>query len=105
MENEPTSWESHDMTKDEVLKNILEMAQWGDMHEELTIEEIIPMSKAEEYIIQLNKEMEATIVTYKEKNKNKNKIMEDYVLKLLIEHNYHLLEKDGGKNPQAFNSW
>ena len=75
------------------------------MHEELTIEEIIPMSKAEEYIIQLNKEMEATIVTYKEKNKNKNKIMEDYVLKLLIEHNYHLLEKDGGKNPQAFNSW
>ena len=28
--------------------------------------------------------------------KIKNKIMEDYVLKLLIEHNYHLLEKDGG---------
>ena len=38
MEDEPTFPESHDTTKDEVLKNILEMAPWGDMHEELKIE-------------------------------------------------------------------
>ena len=67
MEDEPTSPESHDTTKDEVLKTILEMAPWGDMHEELKIEKVTPMSKVEEYIIQPNKEMKATIVTHKEK--------------------------------------
>ena len=34
------------------------------MHEELKIEEVTPMSMVEEYIIQLNKEMESTIVTH-----------------------------------------
>ena len=51
MEDEPTSPESHNTTKDDVLKNIPEMAPWGDMYEELKIEEIIPISKVEEYII------------------------------------------------------
>ena len=67
MEDESTSPESHEMTKDKVLKTILEMAPWGDMHEELKIEEVTPMSKVKKYIIQLNKEMEATIVSDKEK--------------------------------------
>ena len=67
MEDEPTSPESHDTTKDEVLKTILKMAPWVDMHEELKIEKVTPMSKVEEYIIQPNKEMKATIVTHKEK--------------------------------------
>ena len=71
------------------------------MHEELKIEEVTPMSKVEEHIIQLNKEMGVTIVTHKEKKK----IVEDYVLKLLIEHNYRLLEKDGGRNYQHDHSW
>ena len=47
MEDEPTSPKSHDTIKDEVLKTILEMALWGDMHEELKIEEVTPMSKVE----------------------------------------------------------
>ena len=51
MEDESSSPESHDTTKYEVLKNIPEMAPWGDMYEELKIEEIILMSKVEEYII------------------------------------------------------
>ena len=34
-----------------------------------------------------------------------NKIVEDYVLKLLIEYNYRLLEKDGGRNYQHIRSW
>ena len=41
------------------------------MHEELKIEEVTPMSKVDEYIIQLNKEMGATIVTHKEKKSKK----------------------------------
>ena len=62
MEEEPTSLKSHKMMHYEVLKTILEMAPRGDMHEELKTKEITPMSKVEECIIQLNKEMEATIV-------------------------------------------
>ena len=69
MEDEPNSLESHDTTKDEVLRAIPKMASWGDMREELKIEEVTPMSKVEEYIIHLNKEMEATIVTHNEKKK------------------------------------
>ena len=38
------------------------MAPWGDMHEELKVEEVTLLSKVEEYINQSNKEMEATIV-------------------------------------------
>ena len=87
MEDELTSPESHDTIKDEVLKTIPEMDLWGDMHEELKIEEVTPMSKVEECIFKLNKEMEATIVKQKEENL-KNMIVNDYVLKLLLEHNY-----------------
>ena len=71
MEDKPNSPKCHDRTKDEVLKAILEIVPWGDMHEELKIDDVTPMSKVEEYIIRLNKEMEATIMTHKEKNKNK----------------------------------
>ena len=87
MEDEPTSIESYDTIKDEVLKTISEMAPWGDMHEELKNEEVTLMSKVEEYIFQLNKKMDATIVKQKEEN-NTNMIVNDYVPKLLLEHNY-----------------
>ena len=55
MEDEPTSPESHETTKDKVLKTIPKMAPWGDMHEELKIEVV----------------MIATIVKQKEKNQKK----------------------------------
>ena len=66
-----------------------------------------PIPKAEECTIQLFKEMEATIVNKKIKKIEDKKIMilEDYVLKLLIEHNYYLLDEDGGKNYQHIRSW
>ena len=73
-EDEPTSPESQEKIKDEVVKTIPEMAPWGDMHEELKIEEVTPMSKVEECIVPLCKEMEATIVNKKIKKKSKNKI-------------------------------
>ena len=95
-EDESASLEPYEM-KEEDVETIPGMAPWGDMHEELKIGEVTPMSKMEECIFQLNKELIATIVEKKKEKKN-NKIMEDYVLKLLIEYNYLLLENDGGRN-------
>ena len=103
IEDEPTSSKSHDTIKDEVLKTIREMAPWGDMHEELKIEEVTPMSKVEERIFQLNKEMEATIVKQKEENL-KNMIVSDYVPKFLLEHNYQFFGIDEGGNHHSFHS-
>ena len=68
-EDVPTSLESHEKIKDEVVKTIPDMAPWGEMHEELKHEKMTPISKVEECIIKLFKEMEATIV-----NKKVNKI-------------------------------
>ena len=85
-----------------------EMTLWGEMHEGLKNEKTISNSEVEEYIIHLKNELRGTIVNKKLKkieNKKNNKIVEDYVLKLLIEHNYRLLEKDGGKKHQPIRSW
>ena len=63
------------------------------------------MSKVEECIVHLCKEMEATIVNKKfKKIENHNKILNDYVLKL-FEHNYRLLENDEGQNQLLIRSW
>ena len=43
------------------------MTPWGEMHEEFKIARVTPMSKLEECIVQLSKEMEATIVNKKNK--------------------------------------
>ena len=98
-EKEPTFPESHEKTNYEVRKTMSEMTLWGEMHERLKIEKMTPTSKVDEYIIQLNNEMKGTFVKKKIKKieniKNK-KILEDYVLKLLIEHNYRFLGMDGG---------
>ena len=66
-EDESTSQESHERIR-EVVKTISKMAPWGEMYEEFKIEKITPISKVEEAIIQLNKEMEATIVSQKQEN-------------------------------------
>ena len=61
-EDELTSLESHEKIKDEVVKTILDMAIWGEKHEELKNEKMTPIPKVEECTIKLFKEMEATIV-------------------------------------------
>ena len=66
-EDELTSPKSHEKIKDELVKTILETAPWGEMHEELKNEKMIPILKAEECTIQFFKEMEATIVNTKKK--------------------------------------
>ena len=107
-EDEPTSLKSHEKINDEIVKTILEMAPWGKMHEELKNEKTTPIPKTEECTIQIFKDMEATIVNKKNKKIIENKkimILEEYVLKLLIEHDYRLLEKDGSKNHQHIRSW
>ena len=63
-EDELTSPESHDMIK-EVVKTILMMAPRGEIYEDFDIEKVTPMPKVEDYISQLNKEIETTIVNKK----------------------------------------
>ena len=108
-EDEPTSPESHEKTNDEVVKTIPEMTLWVPMHEEVKNENKTKTSEVDEYIIHLNNELRGIIVKKKMKKNRKYKkkimILEDYVLKLLIEHNYRLLEKDGGQNYQHIHSW
>ena len=91
-EDESTSLESYEKTNDEVVKTIPEMTLWVPMHEEAKNENKIPTSKVDEYIIHMNNELRGIIVKKKMKkieNRKYKKIMilEDYVLKLLIEHN------------------
>ena len=107
-EPESTSPESYAKVKEEVVETFPEMTLWGEMHEELKNEKTIPTSEVDEFIIRLNNELRGTIVNKKFKkieNKKNNKIVGYYVLKLLIEHNYRLLEKDGGKKHQPIRSW
>ena len=81
------------------------MTLWGEMHEGLKNEKMTPTSEVDEYIIQFNNEMKGTFVKKKIKKieniKNK-KILEDYVLKLLIEYNYRFLGMDGGGHHHCF---
>ena len=83
-ENESTSSESHEKTNDEVAKTIPEMTLLVAMHLEVKNEKMTPTSEVDEYI-HLNNELRGIIV-----KKKKIMILEDYVLKLLIEHNYCL---------------
>ena len=104
-EDEPTSPESQEKIKDEVVKTIPEMAPWGEMHKELKIEEVTLTLKAEECIIKLFKEMEATIVNQKIENLKKIIIFNDYVPMMLLEHNFRFPGTDGGGNCQHICSW
>ena len=67
-EDEPTSLESHEKIKDEIVKTIPKMVPWGEMHEELKNEKMTPVPKAEECTMQLFEEMEATILNEKKKS-------------------------------------
>ena len=53
--------ESHEKIKDEVVKTILEMTLWGEMHEEWKNEKMTPISDLDEYIIQLNNEVKGKL--------------------------------------------
>ena len=54
--------------REEVVENIPEMTPWGEVHKELENEKMTPVSKVDELIFQLNKELKANIVKQKGKN-------------------------------------
>ena len=69
------------------------------MQEELLSDTIPYILEVEEPIVSFHEIKEAS---------SANKIIksfQDRVFKLLIEHNYHLLENEGGKNHQLICSW
>ena len=75
------------------------MTSWAFVQEKLSSEDIPYILEVEEPIVSFHEIKEAFIA-------NKTiKSIQDKVFKLLIEHNYHLLEKDGGKNHQPIHSW
>ena len=99
-EEESTSTKPNEMIK-EIVENFSEMTLWCEVHKELKNEKMAPINEVDECIFQLNKELEAIIVKKKEKNIKKVSV-EDYVPKLLIEHNYRFLGTDGGGNYPSF---
>ena len=74
------------------------MTPWAFVEEELPSEDISYILDVEEPIVSFHEIKEASIA-------NKTiKSFEDKVFMLLIEHSYHLLEKDGSKNHQPISS-
>ena len=96
-EHKSTSPEPED--KNEEVETILEMTFWAFVQEELSSEDIPYILEVEEPIVSFHEIKEASIA-------NKNiKLFEDTMFKLLIEHSYRLLKKDGDKNHQPIRSW
>ena len=74
------------------------------MHEELKNEKMTPLFEGDECIFQLNKELIAIILKQKVKNLIKI-VVDDYVPKLLIKHNYRFLGTDERRNHHSFCSY
>ena len=96
-EDESTSRESHETINEEV-ETIMEMTSWAFVQEEFSSKDIPYILEVDEPIVSFHEIKEPSIV-------NKTiKSFQDNKFKLLIEHNYCLLEKDGGKNHQLIPS-
>ena len=85
--------------ENEEVETISEMTPWAFVQEELSSEDIPYILEVEEPIVSFHEIKEASIA-----NKTIGSF-EDKVFKLLIEHDYRLLEKNGGKNHQPIHSW
>ena len=96
-EEESTSLELEE--KNEEVETVPEMTPWPFVQKELPSEDIPYILEVEELTVSFYEIKEAS-------NANKTiKSFQDKVFKLLIEHNYSLLEKDEGKNHQPIHSW
>ena len=99
VKNEEESTSPKSKEKNEEVETISEMNPWAFVQQELPSEDIPYILEVEEPIVSFHEIKEASIA-------NKTiKSFEDKVFKLLIEHNYHLLENDGGKNHQPIRNW
>ena len=99
VKNEEESTSPKTEEKNEEVKPIPEMTSWAFVQEEFPSEDIPYILEVEEPIVSTHEIKEASI-------SNKTiKSFQDKVFKLLIEHNFRLLEKDGDKNHQSIRSW
>ena len=112
-EDGPTSLESREKIKDEVIKTIQVMAPWGEMHEEFKNEKMTLFPRQRSVLYSCLRKWKLSLCTiyiyiyiyiYIQKVKQLM-LLVDYVLKLLIEHNYCLLGKDENHNYHHIRSW
>ena len=96
-EEESTSLEPEE--KNEEVEIIPEMKPWAFVQEELLSEDISYILEVKEPIVSFHEIKEASIANKMIKS------FEDKVFKLIIEHNYRLIENDGDKNHQPICSW
>ena len=66
---------------------------------------MIPISKVDKYIFELNENLRATMVKKVPMSLGEHESSLDYVPKQLLEHNFRFLKKDKGKNHQPIHSW
>ena len=96
-EEESTSPELEE--KNEQVETILKMTSWAFVQKELSSEDLSYILEVEEPIVSFHEIKEASIANKMIKS------IQDKVFKLIIEHNYRLLENYGGKNYQPIRSW
>ena len=89
-EDESTSPELEE--KNEEIKIIPKMTAWAFVQKGLSSDAIPYILEVEEPIVSFHEIKEAP------NGKKMIESFQDMVLKLLVKHNYRLLEKDGGKN-------
>ena len=85
--------------KNEEVETIPKMNPWVFVQEELSSEDMSYSLEVEELVVSWHEIEGTSIVDIAIKS------LEEDVLKLLKGRYYSFLEKDGGKNPQAFHSW
>ena len=99
MKNEEESTSSKPEEKDEEVETITEMTPWAFVLEELPSEDMPYIWEVEEPVVSWHDIEGTSIMDIAIKS------FEEDVFKLLKGHYYSFLEKDGGKNLQAFRSW
>ena len=99
MKNEEESTSTELEEKNEEVKTNLEMTPWAFVQEKLPSKDKPYILEVEEPVVSWHEIEGTSIVDIVIKSFEKD------VLKLLKGHYYSFLEKDEGKNPQAFHSW
>ena len=67
------------------------------MHEKLENQKMTPISKLDEIIFELNKNLKAIMVKIAPKSLGEHASFEDYVLRQLLGYNFSFLGEDGVK--------
>ena len=92
VKNEEESTSPEPEEKNEQVETIFKMTSWAFVQKELSSEDLSYILEVEEPIVSFHEIKEASIANKMIKS------IQDKVFKLIIEHNYRLLENYGGKN-------